>query len=354
MNKTLVLGLFSLLILDGAPANGAFRKIPVSRTEDCSVRLARVGGIPYRCKRWVDETAKLPFWQSSLGFQFGRISRARWKTLTKTYAASWHNPKLLAPYSPQQNYELLDFMPPTLQAMDRHRFYAQEQVIPEQSLGEPQIVGAKLPFKMQLVTNCWGTVYEVLRLAHQPWVESPVLFTTAAQPMLKTLRTISTPAADEQPGDILLLSHRHGERDYLDHVVLVIDRGLFFEKAGTGDEVPYRFVAAETLKQIWNPAIFRYEVRRPLTHSVLPPPSDRFSLISLKQQTSLGLSFLEWGKWRWALPRQRRSHLTVVEDLDAPPTLLWMQPLPPLERVLGRYQLPPAAYQANRLWPNQQ
>jgi hypothetical protein len=345
MNKTIVLSLLSLLVLDGVPASAAFRKIPASRTEDCAVQLSRVERIPYRCVRWIDETAKLSFWQSSLGFQFGRLSRSQWQTLTRTYAASWHNAKLLAPYNPQQDYALLDFMPPTLQALDRHRFYAQEQTMAGRSMG-----AQSLPLKMQLVTNCWGTVYEVLRLAHQPSAESPVLFTTAAQPMLETLRTISAPADDEQPGDIVLLSHRHGNREYLDHVVLVIDRGLFFEKAGTGDEVPYRFVAAETLRQIWNPAIFRYEVRRPFAHAALLPPSDRFSL---GQQTVASRLLPDRGKWRWALPRQRRSQLTVVEDGDAPPTLLWIQPLPPLERVLGRYQLPRVAYQANQLWPSQ-
>ncbi|WP_404784347.1 hypothetical protein [Altericista sp. CCNU0014] len=334
MNKSIIfLGFLIFLILDAEPAKGAFRKILASRTENCSVRLPRIEQIPYRCVRWVDETAKLPFWRNSLGFQFGRLSRSQWQILTQTYAA-WHNAKLLAPYNPQQNYELLDFMPPTLQALDRHRFYAQARMLDARRSSSP---------KIQLATNCWGTVYEVLRLARRPSVESPVLFATAAQPMLETLRAISTPANDQQPGDILLLSHRHGQREYLDHVVSIVDRGLFFEKAGTGDEVPYRFVAADTLTQIWNPAIFRYEVRRPLANVALPPPSDRFSL---KQQPVLELPLPELGRWR--------SHLTVVEDADAPPTLLWMQTLPPLERTLGRYRLPPAAYRAAELWPNPQ
>jgi hypothetical protein len=156
--------------------------------------------------------------------------------------------------------------------------------------------------------------------------------------MLKTLQQISTPVAGERPGDILLVSHRHGDRKYLDHVVLVIDRNLYFEKAGTGDEVPYRFVDAGTLQQIWNPTIFHYELRRPLQDRHLPVPSDRFSL---KQWPEFGLPLPAWEKWR--------AHLSVVEEPDAPPTFLWMQSLPPLQNVRGRFQLPPAAYQSHTL-----
>jgi hypothetical protein len=335
MHKIISRGVLSLLILNSAPAQGEFRKIPVSRTEACLFSLSSSKEIPHHCIRWVDETAKLPFWQGSLGFGFGRLSRSQWQTLTHTYAA-WHNADLLAPYRAHHNYALIDFMPPTLQALDRHRFYAQVQKIEGLSpLG-------KVLTPVQLVTNCWGTVYEVLRLAHKPQAQSPVLFTTAAQPMLETLRAISTPAEDQKPGDILLLSHRHGDREYLDHVVLVIDRNLFFEKAGTGDEVPYRFVAAQTLTQIWNPAIFRYEVRRPFANQSLAWPGDRFSL---KQQPEVKLPLLGWQRWR--------RHLTIVEDLDTPATFLLIQSLPPLEQIKGRFQLPSMAYRANMLWPNQ-
>jgi hypothetical protein len=337
MQKFIIFGILSLLSLSLAPARGEFRKIPVSKTEACFFQLSRSKKIPHHCILWVDETAKLPFWKRSLGFQFGRLSRSQWQALAHAYAA-WHNADLLAPYSAQHSYALIDFMPPTLQALDRHRFYAQTQ----------PIVGLLPPStQVQLVANCWGTVYEVLRLAHKPQAESPVLFAAAAQPMLETLRAISTPAADQKPGDILLLSHRHGDREYLDHVVLVIDHYLFFEKAGTGDEVPYRFVSTQTLTQIWNPTIFRYEVRRPLTQQRLPSPSDRFSL---KQQTPLRLPLLGWERWRLGA---KLSRLTAIESVDEPPTFLWIQPLPPLQQTQGRFQLPPAAYRADTLWPNQ-
>jgi hypothetical protein len=343
MNKSILLSLLSLFVLEATPANGAFQKIPISKMERCALRLSSAKTMPQQCIRWIDETAKLPLWKDSLGFNLGRLSYAQWQKFIQIYA-SWHNSSLLSPYSPQRNYALLDFMPPTLQALDRHRFYAQEMKIAGQTLGAQQTS----PIKLQLVTNCWGTVYEVLRLAHAPQVESPLLFATAAQPMLEALREISTPVLDQKPGDIMLISHRHGDREYLDHAVLVIDRNLFFEKAGTGDEVPYRFVGAETLTKIWNPKIFRLELRRPLNSRHLTLPSDRFGLKQSAAST-FGLPIFEWQKW--VSPGGQRSHLTVIEAPDVPPTFFGIQPLPPLKRIQGRFQLPPAAYQGNALWP---
>jgi hypothetical protein len=313
------------------PATAEFRKITYHRSERCAVTLPSVSGVAYRCRRWLDETAKLTVWQSALGFEFGSLSRQTWQSLMQIYTR-WHNWRLLPPYDASRHYELLDFMPPTIQALDRHRFIGQKQMWANH--GQPQSV--------QLVGNCWGTAYEILRLAKKTEVESPVLFAAAATPMLKTLEMTSVPvsATQARAGDLLLLSHHHGDRIYLDHVALVIDQGLFFEKAGSGDDVPYRFVDIATLKQTWNPAIFAYSVRRPLPQRNLPHPTTTFSLGNERQYQSIG-------SWPFTV----RQQLTVVEDPDTPPTWLWMQPLPPLQRVQGRSQLPTAAYQPDRLWP---
>jgi hypothetical protein len=313
-----------------APVTAEFRKITYRRNERCSVTLASVSGVAYRCRRWLDETAKLTVWKPALGFEFGRLSHQNWQHLMEVYAG-WHNRHLLLPYDKTHHYELLDFMPPTIQAVDRHRFIGQKQVWAHH--GQSQSV--------QLVGNCWGMVYEVLRLAQKPVAESPVLFATAAPPMLKVLETASVPISPTavRAGDILLLSHQHGDRVYLDHVALVIDQGLFFEKAGAGDDVPYRFVDIATLKRTWNPAIFTYSIRRPLLQRNLPHPTATFSLRKRQRQPI--------GSWPFAVQQQ----LTLVENPDTPPTWLWIQPLPPLQRVQGRFQLPTAAYQAEHLWP---
>lgn len=348
------------------PAYSEFRHVPLGAVQTCDVSLRSSLDIPYQCQRWVDSTAKLPLWQDFLGFQFGQISHADWLQLSQTYG-NWHNTQLLPPYDPQRNYELLDFMPPVIQALDKHRFYSErvsnnrisservssEQVYNEQvssqqisrkptGEGMPEVggLGSGDSGVAQWITNCWGTVYEILRLAKGARVESPVLFATAAEPMLKMLRNASAPVSSVQPGDILLISHYHGDREYLDHTVIVIDQGLYFEKAGAGDEVPYRFVDEATLRRIWNPTVFTYQARRPHPALRLPQPHESFSLKSLALPKNLATHPLA----RQRSPSPFLAHLTVIETPEAPPTFLWMQAIPPLRQIQGRFQLPQSAY----------
>jgi cell wall-associated NlpC family hydrolase len=330
------LRLIVLLGLSSAsfPAQGEFRRVPLGVEQSCPARLQSNLGIPYRCQRWADRTAKLPLWQDFLGFRFGRLRYSDWRYLMRIYG-SWHNARLLSPYDARRSYELLDFMPPMIQALDKHRFYMQQTPIIQNN-------DAKTLAVAQLVTNCWGTVYEILRLAKASKAESPVLFATAADPMLSILRRVSTsPATSMQPGDILLISHRHRDREYLDHAAIAIDRGLFFEKAGTGDEVPYRFVEEATLRRIWNPAIFTYEIRRSSSEAALPQPQNIFSLKQHPNPNYLAL---------W--PRSLARNLTVLESADgSPPTFLRMQSMPSLRQVQERFQLPEEAYRRNGLRP---
>lgn len=40
---------------------------------------------------------------------------------------------------------------------------------------------------------------------------------------------------------------------YLDHIVVVIDEDVFFERAGSGDNVPFRVTNYEGLTKSWVP-----------------------------------------------------------------------------------------------------
>jgi hypothetical protein len=243
------------------PAQAAFQKTPVSHLEFCALRLSHAPDIPHQCLKYIDKSVQWPFWQTSLGLQFGKLSRTQWQTLYQHYG-SWHHHH--TPYDPSRHYDLLDFLPPVIQALDRHRFISETRSLSHRS-------------ERQLVTNCWGTTYEILRLSQRSTSESPVLFVTEAQPMLNLLRKISTPVNTAvQPGDVLLVYHRHGNQEYLDHTAIAIDRQIVFEKAGTGDTVPYRLIDLGTVRQIWNPQVFTYEWRRPILGQRLPHPLQQF------------------------------------------------------------------------------
>lgn len=313
------------IVLIAPVARSEFRKTPTTTTTRCDFRLARAAGIPYRCLAHVNQAAKLPLWQPSLNFQFGRLQPQQWQQLVQNYA-TWHHPAHLAPYHPDQRYELIDFLPPLVQALDRHQFQAQTQTVST----------ATTTMKVSLVANCWGTLYEILRLARSPDPQPAFIFLAGMQPMLTILRQNSAIVSRQaQPGDILLIYHQHQQQDYLDHVALVVDQNLYFEKAGTGDHVPYRLVDEATLKRTWRPDVFTFEIRRPYATLQLPPPAEAFGLS--KQSGSVSWPYTAISEDGQQLTADQLPHVT------AGVTYFGIQPIP-LQRQYGRTVLAESAY----------
>lgn len=312
----LALGGWSILDAGGLPSHAAFQKIPVSQVKSCDLRLSNAADIPHQCLQYIDTSEKWSFWQTSLGVQFGKISKLQWQKLSQRYG-NWHRHR--SPYQASRQYTLLDFLPPVIQALDRHRFISETRSISDSS-------------EQQLVTNCWATLYEILRLSQRPTSESPVLFITEAQPMLNLLRRISTPVKIVEPGDILLVTHRHQQREYLDHTAIAIDRQIVFEKAGTGDTVPYRLIDLGTIRQIWQPKIFTYEWRRPMRNQTLLHPLPQFQV----RDPTAQLPF----------PHTMKYPIAGEKTIYFP-----MLTLPSLQQQNFQFQLPPQAYQDSKTFP---
>ncbi|MGB7416063.1 MAG: hypothetical protein WA902_17805, partial [Thermosynechococcaceae cyanobacterium] len=266
--KLALRSLFSvLLMVTGAtPARSEFHPIPFTSRQRCDLKLAAAKDIPHLCWQRQNDRAKLPVWRSALGFEFGTLTRSQWQQLKQTYTR-WQN-RRLAPYDPQRKYTLMDFMPPLMQALNAHQFHEEQVQLPQPLL-------EVLPRKngtASAISNCWGTLYEILRTAQNDRAK-PYTFMAGPNQIEAWLQQASAPVTGRaQPGDILLIQHRRGELTYLDHVVLVIDDQLFFEKAGTGDETPYRLIDLKTLQQSWQPDVFAFNVRRPLPRQALLSP----------------------------------------------------------------------------------
>ena len=278
INRTI----FISVILAFTPkiAIAEFVKLREDKINDCSHQLSSIQNIPYQCKIITDQSNSLEVWQNRLIFQFGQISRSQFNRLKNIYSDGRKSKSALV-YNPQKSYQLNDFLPPIIQALNNHRF------IPE--------VEHKHQNK-QLYMNCWGLVYEVLRAGTEERSQ-PVIFMGQGSLMLNQLRqnsydliTINKPEDKIaksliQPGDILLIMHKSSSGyEYLDHVAIAIDEGIYFEKAGTGADVPIRIIDETTLRQIWQPGVFYYEVRRLKEDAVLPHPQEIFSLNATKIQ----------------------------------------------------------------------
>lgn len=248
----------------------------IIRKQPCDVTLTAAAEIPHTCWRSEARQATLPVWQFTLDFEFGQLTKSQWQRLSDVYA-SWHQHRTV-PYDAHRSYTLLDFMPPLMQALNAHTFHAEEAPLPH-SLRSSVSSDKQVPTKASLIANCWGTLYELVRTSRSVSA-LPFTFMTGPDQMADWLKQQTTPIMDHaQSGDILLISHRLGHRTYLDHVALMVDDQIFFEKAGTGNDTPYRLVNRKTLEQSWRPEIFTFELRR-LNSKPLHSPQKQFGLHS--------------------------------------------------------------------------
>lgn len=76
-------------------------------------------------------------------------------------------------------------------------------------------------------------------------------------------------------GDTLLIWHQiKGQSLYLDHVAILLDDDVYYEKSGSGDNVPFRISTWEGITANFPPGIFYWEWRRLVRNRVVPGLKD--------------------------------------------------------------------------------
>jgi hypothetical protein len=236
---------------------------------------------------------------------FSTLSQTQFDNLMEIYGSSWWDvgSGSQVVYVPGQSYTLIDFLPPPMQALSGLHFKQQNEVF---SL--PYFVkGKESRLKDQnclFLINCWGFAYNMLYFSRLPATEKNLigLFFSVSSPTIaydvfwdsnyfdhvQSSSENPTIFADEtirnaklKPGDVILIWHQNqGVEAYLDHVAIFIDDDLYYEKSGTGDDVPFRLNDYAGLTSAWpiNIGVFFVDWRR-MKHSVtLPDPATRFGL----------------------------------------------------------------------------
>lgn len=340
---------FSLSLLLSKPTQAEFVTLGEDNKQSCVFKLKRAKNIANQCQVITDARNPLKVWQERLSFQFGRLSTTEFNYLINTYG-DWSESKTSVTYDQDRNYQLIDFLPPIVQALEGHRF------VPESHKLRSQVANVKgfpADMQQQLYMNCWGLVYEVLRMAQDSQAQ-PAIFMGQGSIMLDLLRNNSEqlialqepedniPQSITKPGDMMLIMHRSSTgHEYLDHVAIAIDDGIYFEKAGTGAEVPIRIIDEKTIRQIWQPGVFSYELRRPIPNTVFPDIQTAFSLKSPKikqkftQLNKISNSIAENTTIMWeeeATKLQTSSLFAIIN------------PLPTYIDVLGKARLTPGLY----------
>lgn len=335
-----LLAILALIFFMPKIALAEFVRLKDDEVKLCSFKLAEARNIPYKCKVIRDRTLPLEIWQNRLSFEFGKIIQEDFIFLKKTYGG-WSRSKSNVIYDPNKSYQLLDFLPPLIQALNGHRFIPEARELNKKEKNFFKLAFQQSNLKKYLYMNCWGLVYEVLRGAKNNQAQ-PVMFMGQSSILLSEIRDNSHSLGTwlepnhlpilgslTKPGDIILILHtsRTGY-EYLDHIAIMIDDGIYFEKAGVGENVPIRLIDEETLQKIWPIGVFRYELRRLYYHALLPEPKAIFNLNSLPikelffPKIEIPFNISSKSSIMWDIEDKSLGSIALFESQTLPPLLI--------------------------------
>jgi len=253
----------------------------------------------------------LPGFALSLNAEFGRLSPGQFKALRKAYSG-WSQTRPQVIWKAEESYTLLDFLPPLLQAANGLYFQSsrsQQVNLPSFIGGPNDAIQQRTNQEVLLACNCWGFAWEVLYQADN--FDTKQMTVSTADPtsawraftgrgfdLIQSSKANPTLLSKDQQlvrnrklqaGDVLLIWHTIPNRPtssadnlYLDHVAVVLDKDLYYEKSGSGDNTPFRITTWEGLTTNWPTSIFEWEWRRLRRNNVLA--STRGTLRPVRQK----------------------------------------------------------------------
>ena len=323
------------------------------------------------------KAASLPGFALSLNAVFGDLDKRTFEALMSVYCG-WSETKSQVKWRKGQKYTLLDFLPPVLQAVSGLYFRSSRR----KQFGLPSFVGGPNDRVKELTEqdvllafNCWGFAWEVLFQADNKDVrkitvstadplsawyafQGPGFYlvqTSRANPRLLTDSRLRNRSI--RGGDVLLLWHMIRGQVYLDHVAIVLDDDVYYEKSGSGDTVPFRINTWDGLTANFPPKVFFWEWRRLVRNRQIPNrnaasklrsaadmfglhaqvanaalPPERFSILSdLRTSVANKLSLTADSGEDGGIEAHTYTGIHVLEDL-----VFGMQ--------TGRASLPPSAF----------
>lgn len=241
--------------------------------------------------------------RTHLAISLGTLSREQCEVARKVYADGWKDNLSGVDCSTangQKNFLLDDFLTPVMQATVRHTF------IPEKSESSRALTneerkqygiysGGEAMIVKTAETNCWSTAYEILRRAggpnpvytvHNLLPEEVDVRLTSAELTKPLMNKVSATEFKSRMitdgvsfGDFVIVRDRKkafeiGTKSDIQHVTVMVDEGLVFERVGTDQIFPMRIATIEDVITEYSSAEF--EVRR-LLKDFPNPQSENFS-----------------------------------------------------------------------------
>lgn len=195
---------------------------------------------------------------SRIHIEFGKVTEAHYKLLMERYGG-----QNLVPFDPEKNYDLVDFLPPKIQALVNRWLitsWTPDANIPEEMM-DPRDVGFEPVPVANIDMNCWAASYEVLRDFKLPFAKQKAQigmflnarashFFSNSNAFFQNLGTLKSNQLSPKKST---LEQRNQNRKLMDvlsliyenqlgpaHTALWIDEDLYFEKTNSGSEDPFR------------------------------------------------------------------------------------------------------------------
>ena len=290
--------IFLLRLSPSTPVNALFVTPPSEVIPYPSLRLAtadRIGATYAGIANDAGDAASLPGFALSLDAEFGALSESKFDELKRAYCI-WSDTKSRVKWDADRRYTLLDFLPPIMQAVSGKHFRSTRS----RQRNLPSFVDERrrryAEQEVLLTSNCWGYAWEVLYQADNPDASAMTVstgdptsawraFTSPGFDLIQSSLTKPRLLTDTrlrngrlQAGDVLLLWHTiasssRPSKVYLDHVATCVDEDVYFEKSGSGDNVPYRINTWEGIAKNFPPSVFNWEWRRLVRRNRTSPSS---------------------------------------------------------------------------------
>lgn len=194
-----------------------------------------------------------------LTISFGKLTPAQFE-LAKKYFFYSRLPSAYAPvYDAQKNYELIDFLPPKVQALaNRRTFEGFEMSTPTWfKKYMPQYLGFT-PETLLTQTNCWGTVHDVLISTRFP--TKAILFNiddiVSYYQNPKFFSSVSN-VQNLKPYDVILYYYESDGARIVDHAALYLGHGLIYQKDGLSEMDHYKITFLKQRSGLENHMYYR-------------------------------------------------------------------------------------------------
>lgn len=181
-----------------------------------------------------------------LQINIGRVTQEQFAKLHAMYGSQSQ-----VPYNSNKAYNLIDFLPPVIQATVNHTFeqksYDTKALWDAFDPSDESMTGelwGLVKNGASFFTNCWGTSIEVIKFLRDPQMGTYTFSWPArwsADENLKSDKYSKMVRSNQTRfGDVMLVSMKEAPGYMLQHTAVVVGENLLFEKTDTSDNDAYR------------------------------------------------------------------------------------------------------------------